>query len=552
MDIKKEPASEKQEMPAFKLAKVGGNRRKAGGGLSWLGAGAGAGGGASSGAGGIIGSFAAMGGKMAVMALVGTLGAGAYGVGKSMAPDSSQFKADKKPKAFASVQTEKNKKYEVDTAKLPKSSQGSFNSLGMVSGSLDGKTPEQRAGELAAAEAAQKAEADKAAKAQAEADKEQPTPASAAAGAAGAAGAMDPAAMAAAAAAAAGGADKDKKGMSNKFGEMSKGLGGGLAGGGGMSSGVGRGFDTKIGGGSGRALAFGNSGSNAGRAGAARTRATPSGQRGLARRQLDRASSLSNQARSGTNEARSSNADAAFNNNPGAGTVITGGGAGAGRSPTNGAASGPSSSGGGGSGPTASEGSEYGDPDDCASLGSNFENSAAGGCVLKTEKGKSVDPTDKLFDWLKLLSIIATVISVVLLIVSLAAKTGPWGAAFYALQAVLAGALVAIGAIMAILGLMLVGMGRNLEGGIFTLIGLATSITGYMAYTAGEEAQASQAAAKKAGEDAAKKLAMEAAQKSALTAGTVAGGVGAGTNAAGGIYANNIDSRTLNSSGQWD
>ena len=117
----------------------------------------------------------------------------------------------------------------------------------------------------------------------------------------------------------------------------------------------------------------------------------------------------------------------------------------------------------------------------------------------------------------------------------------------------LAGALVAVGAWMARCGLMVMGMGRTLEGGIFTVMGIMTAVAGYKAYGDASTTSAETEAGKKLASETAGMLAGQAVAKSAVQSGLLAGGTGAVTGGTGAIYGNNIDSRTLNPETQeWD
>ncbi|MBI5631065.1 MAG: hypothetical protein HY921_09290 [Elusimicrobia bacterium] len=322
-------ANPEVEVPQFKLAKVGKERGKKKGGLPlWFGSagkGAGAlatgGAGSAAGGGGLAAFLATVGGKVAVALLVAALGAGAYGIGKQLAPNEGAFEAGRKPKLFASDKG----KYEGDLSNLPKNTHSIPNSMGYVTGSLDGKTPEQRAAEAAAAEAAAKAAAEK----EAQAQSGEPPPAPEATP-----GGVDPAALAAAGAAGAPGAAGENKGPlgGKKLGELSKSLGSGL-GGGGMSGGIGQAFSApKL---SVKAPAPSKTGNfaRATKAGRASARAANVGSaRGktLAARQLNRAFGQSVAARSGPLDNSSARATNAFENQPAANSGITGAGAGTG------------------------------------------------------------------------------------------------------------------------------------------------------------------------------------------------------------------------------
>jgi hypothetical protein len=432
------------EVPEFKIAKVGKDRKRRGAGVPWLGGG-GKGAGLFSGATGGVGSGAAAGmgllGKVAVLGLIGTLSAGAWQFGKAMnGEDTSASGA--KPKVFA----DSGSKYsDADLANVMRSNNGMMpNSLGYVSGSLDGMTPEERARkEAEAAEAARLAE-EEARKAEEEAAKAQP------ADVAGSPAGIDPNALLKGAQ----GAGKDDKSgpFSKKFGSLSTSFGGGLAGGSGLAGGVGRGFSN----------ADLNNKASAGKVSAMRSAATRTsmskarparntGTRGLASRQLSNANALSRQAAGASGPENSAQAaDAAFNANNGAGNVISGPGVG------NGGGSGVGDSGGS---TNPNTGGPVGGQDD------PYQAPA-------TPAGKNVTKWQGMVDMAKMLLMVLTVLGLLALILE---KTG-YGAA---LLPVIYGAMVAVGAIVALLGIAIMAMGQYLQGAIFTAIG---AIAAYLAY----------------------------------------------------------------------
>jgi hypothetical protein len=291
------------EIPNFKLAKVGKDReRKKGGVPLWFGAPAG--GGFS----GAVGGLGAFGGKMSIALLAAILGAGAYGIGKVMAPSDTRFEARRKGKIFSSAP-----KFGGDLSHLPSSAKTEPSSLGYVTGSLDGKTPEQRAVE---AEAENQVQADSGALAEAPNVQGGGTDASGLSSLSG---------------------GEKKSPFPNKIGNLSSGLSGsysGLPGGAGLSGGIGRVFEAPklqvtppV-----RTSPF-RKDSNATRA-AARAVDSQSRAKGLARRQLHKAFLASQGARVGGLENRSVGAGAPFENNPGANSAITGGGTQIGGAPT--------------------------------------------------------------------------------------------------------------------------------------------------------------------------------------------------------------------------
>lgn len=303
------------QVPEFKLAKVGKRREKKRAGAFWLG------GGGGGGFAGAVGGSGVLAFKAALLALLAVMCVGAYNVGSSMAP--AKKGALQKPKTFASK----------DIAAAPSANNAASvalpSGLAMVNGSLDGKTPEERAAEAAAAAAAAKAEADRKAKEEEDARKKAEEDAKK-----NAVPAVDPAAMAAAAGAGAGGAGAGAGGKGighGKFGALSSSLGGGhsgLAGGAGLSGGVGRAFAAT--GSSGKSNSFGKTAAPS-RA-TAKAAATPRAMgKGRAFRQLVNANQRGQAARSsGGAEGAAQAADDGFTHNAGAGSAITGGGAGTG------------------------------------------------------------------------------------------------------------------------------------------------------------------------------------------------------------------------------
>ena len=481
MDTNQETA----QIPEFQLAKVGERRRRKGGALPWFG-GSGAG---SHGGGGIFGTVSGIASqsalKICIMLLAGALGAGAYTIGKDMRPDASKF--ERKPAPFA-FKNEKPEYSASDLANLPGGSAPAQSSVGMAFGSLDGLTPEQRAAKAAKEAADAKAAAEAQAKADAEAKAKE-------AASVPGVGAPDPAALAAAAAAA---KEKEKEqAFNHRFGELSKGSG--LSGGAGLGGGIGRSFEPMNISKKGGAGVLSSLGSSRGGAGSAASKITAGRNpgRSLAQRQLNRAVRSAAQTKAGANESRSTAAQIPFDTGSGSGQLLTGAGGATGAGLTSGKAdTNPSATGGGGT-PVSSGGSSGSGDDDCNLLASKygwegeFVNSANGGCVREDVAGTGAqDPTNMYFRLLAVLAALGTLIGAILLILSL---TGTGGDGFqpatWTLVKILGGALIAIGAIESILGMMVVGMGRTIEGGIFTLLGAGTAVAGYLAYAqAGREA----------------------------------------------------------------
>lgn len=305
------------EIPNFKLAKVGKDRERKRGGAGWLGArGAGSGFSGAVGGSGAGAGFAGMSlAKTALSLMIAAgLSAGAWQFGKSFSAGAS-VKA--KPAVKKVFDAKDNQGY-ADTSGVIKTETSIPNSMGYVSGSMDGLTPEERAKKAAEAEAARAAEEAAAKKtADEEAKKEAASPASGVP--------ADPATIAST-------LGGNKKGLGEgKFGKLgsSFGGGGGLSGGAGLSGGINRNFGgasatgpTKVNNGS--MSAFRNAG-KPGYTSAGRTVAGKSKAKGFAKRQLDNAFAQSRQAMSaGKTENAAATAASAFDNNPGQGNVIAG------------------------------------------------------------------------------------------------------------------------------------------------------------------------------------------------------------------------------------
>lgn len=436
------------EVPEFKIAKVGRERKRRGAGLPWLSGGKGGGlfagatgGSGAAGAGGLAGLL----GKTMVLALVATLSAGAWQFGKSLRPDEG---GPAKAKLFA----DKGGSYsEEDLANVLRSNNRMMpNSLGYVSGSLDAMTPEERARkEAEAAEAARRAE-EEARKAEEEAGKP-----AADASVAGAPAGMDPNALMKGVA----GDNKDKAGpFGKKFGALSSSLGGGgLAGGAGLAGGVGRGFvnpELKTKGFTGKSAAM-RGGASPSISKAAKARPGASNNKGFARRQLSNAFALSRQASSASKpEGTAQTASQAFDNNTGAGNVI--------------------------SGPGVGNGSGAGGGD----AGGNVNPTNGGGAInpndeaapIANQKGRNVTAYQGLVDIALVLLAIASLLSIILAVVKYMAWT-PWG---LAVQNALMMALMAIGAIVALLGVAIMAQGQTLQGGIIAISGVMTAGFAYL------------------------------------------------------------------------
>ncbi|MBI5240656.1 MAG: hypothetical protein HY926_09300, partial [Elusimicrobia bacterium] len=346
MDMKQQP-----QVPQLQLAKVGERKRRKGGALPLLGGGSGAashGGGVWGSVSGILSQSAL---KIGITLLAGAVGVGAYQSGKTMRPDSKQF--ERKPQTLFASKNEKPKYSAADTANLPGASSRLQSSVGMVFGSRDGMSPEER-------EAQAKAEAEKAKKAAEEQAKADAAAAKEPGNVPGA-GMPDPAALAAAA------AEKEKAAaFSRKFGELSKGGGSTLAGGAGMGGGIGQGFQQlpKNKGTSGVLSTLGSN--RAGGTSSARISAGKNPGRSLAQRQLNRAVQSARQMSAGANETRAAAGGIPFDTAQGNSQLLSGTGGGAGAGPaTSKPDSNPSSGGGGGGNPVGVSSSGETGEDDC-------------------------------------------------------------------------------------------------------------------------------------------------------------------------------------------
>ncbi len=464
MDTKKDSST--SDVPTFKVARVGHDRKRKGGGFSFLRGGgtrgvwSGAAGGSGAGAGAGAGSMAAAAGlnfsKMLLIMLVSVGGIGAVGLGRMLGNASSSDV--KKPKAF-SMASREAVKIEGDTSNLPGNTNTIPNSLGYLSGSKDGLTPEERAKKEADAAAAAEAQrvADEEAAKKAEADRLAGAPA------------VDPNALLASAQADGGQGAKGGGGFGKKFGALSSSMGGGssLSGGAGLSGGVNRQF------GSSGAITRGAGGQMAAMKGSSRPSYSKAGgsklasskTKGFARKQLANANAYSRQgAAASKGETAASSAGTAFDNNPGAGNVISGPGVGKGAGSTSGADSTPNpGSGGGGNGnPTGSQ------QVDC---GADNYQTADGGCApIKTTAPKDSKP---------MLTMIANIVMALLVLVGVVsaivmAMTASGVTAAYA--PALLPILQIAGVIIGLMGLAMVAMGAYVSGGIAAILGTTIGI----------------------------------------------------------------------------
>ncbi|MBI4376915.1 MAG: hypothetical protein HY549_10755, partial [Elusimicrobia bacterium] len=321
---------------------------------------------------------------------------------------------------------------------------------------LSGKTAEQRAAEAQAAAMAAKAEEERLRKEEEAAAKESPTPA------------VDPKALLAMA-----GKPEEsgpKGSFQNKIGALSSSLSAAAASGGsanaltggpGLSGGIGRSFDA-MGPRPGDSRAFGQD-REPGKA-AARAARVGSGGRGLARRQLMQARSLSVQAQQGNPEFRASTADRPFSNNPAADTAVTGPGVSDPGLPS----SDGSAAATGGGGPTSEPSAGYSAP--------------ANSSPPPTPRAKDVSPWRIVSNLAKILLAVGQVLLIAAFIFGVKAKmTGPTGAIYQTIAMYLAYAASAIGAIVALLGMVVMGMGQVFQGLIYTLSGAFLGVSGFMA-----------------------------------------------------------------------
>jgi hypothetical protein len=445
------------DVPTFKLAKVGQDRKKKRGGGAWfsggqgggsglgslLGAGEGAGGMLGEGAGGLFGMAGMTAGKALVALLIAAgLSAGAWQIGKMFGPGSGA--PVKGQKLFA----DKGGKYG-DLSDVVKGSNSIPNSLGYVSGSLDGLTPEERAKKAAEEEAARKA-AEEAAKKQAEEDAAKKA-------------ASDAAPTDATAGTATGGPGSSGGGVGSnpfgsRFGSLSSSLGGGLAGGSGLSGGIGQGFGSSN-------LSKGTKGDLTAMAAAAKptsstARAMPkSGGKGNAFGQLQGAQRASQGATGTAGETSATTAGQPFDggiggggstiDSPGAGTGTQAGGSGV----TNSSGGNPTGTGSGGSG---------------SSCGSGQYVTSSGGCATTSTPSSSNAAS---YQWAIDLAIALMAIVAILSVLALIFQNASWFTAAIA---------QALKAIIVILGLMIAGLGAiilsmsgdKMMGGITTIVGV--------------------------------------------------------------------------------
>lgn len=450
MDTKKDSAT--AEVPSFKIARVGNKRKRKGGAFSFLRGGAprGAWSGAAGGSGASAVGGAGFTFGQAMMSVIVTCVLGAAGVQLGKMQNAGRHEA--KPVENKFGQERKPVALEGDTANLPSTPNTISNSLGYLSGSVDGLTPEERAKKAAdAAEAQRKAD-----EAAAQAEAVNPD--------------VDPAALLASAQA--DGGKGGKGGFGKKFGALSTSMGGSaLAGGAGMSGGMNRPFaPAGVGGkGSRGQLSASTGGARPTQSRSARAAVPSSKVKGFARRQLANANLLSQQGASATSGvAAAYTAGVAFDNNDGAGTAITGAGVGVGVAPTSTGGPSPTTGGplGNGAGSTP-----------CTAAG--YYVNASGACVLiPTPPPENVTPWQKELDLAqKLLMLIAILAAIALVLDALGWVSFGAGTAaskiISAIIGVLAVVVCGLGlAIMAkggwIAGLICTGVGGYIAAGAFT------------------------------------------------------------------------------------
>lgn len=456
MDTKKDSAT--SDVPTFKVARVGEDRKRKGGAFSFLrggsaprGAWSGATGGSGlAGAGGTGGLAGALGLNftklMMTIFLTASLGSAAVYLGARSAANVRS--TPDKPALFAD---KGDIKLEGDTSNLPSTANTIPNSLGYLSGSRDGLTPEERAKKEAEAAAAAEAQrlADEEAARKEEQDRLAGNPA------------VDPNALLASAQA--DGANGGGKGSAfgKKFGSLSSSMGGGssLSGGAGLSGGVNRQF------GSSGSIARGSTGKLSAMKGAARPSYSKSGRarmassktKGFARKQLANANAYSRRgAAAGTGETSASDAGTAFDNNPGAGNVISGPGIGQGAGSSTGADSTPNS--------VNNGGPMGGDPTvDC---GADHYQDQYGNCKkIKTQSGKDANPTVTMLAKIAQgLFIAIAALAVLAMIVEKTVYAYAMGVAFRTIIGILGG-------IIALMGVAIMAMGDFMQGAIFAGIG---------------------------------------------------------------------------------
>ena len=474
MDTKND--SSISDVPTFKVARVGNDRKRKGGGWSflrgsgargvWSGAsgGAGAGVGIAGGAGAIGAGFGLS--NFAIILAVSLIGLGLAGLGRMLGNASSSDV--KKPKAF-SMASKDPVQLEGDTSNLPSTGNTIPNSMGYISGSMDGLTPEERAKKAADAAAAAEAQriADEEAAKKAEKDRLAGNPA------------VDPNALLASAKAD-GGPNAKGGSLGKKFGALSSSMGSGssLSGGAGMSGGMNRQFASSGGitkGASGQLSAM-KGGAHPSSSRASNAKLAMGNTKGFARKQLVGANLSSRKgAAAGRSETSAADAGSAFDNNAAAGTAISGPGVGKG--------GGPQSDAGGGANP--GNGSPTGGGDGGTGCGKDKYQAADGTCKeFQTNGGTDAKP---------MLTMMANAVMAMLLIIGVVAAVAivlektAYGTA---IAQGLKGIVGMMGVMIGLMGLAMAAMGDYVSGGVATLVG---AYIGYMCFGATHMLTAGQA-----------------------------------------------------------
>jgi hypothetical protein len=455
------------EIPNFKLAKVGKGRERKRGGAAWFGA-RGAGAGFSGAAGGSGAGFAGLAGmsvgKIVLALLVAggvSVSVGAWQLGRSHlsgsaagSPAAKKLFSDKAAPQYG------------DTSNVLRSENSIPNSLGFISGSTDGLTPEQRAKKQAAeAEAARKAAEAEAARVAAEDAKNKADGDAAKKNGADGKNPADSGIMA-------GGGDLKKSLSAGKFGRLgsfgNSGSGGGLAGGAGLSGGINRNFaaPTPAKGQNGAMAAMHNP-TKPGFTSGARSVAARSASKGFAKRQLDNAFAQSkNASTAGKTEAAAASAAAPFDNNAGQGSIIAGPGVSAG-GPQSGTADGgtPATTGNGG-GPVSSTGGG-------AACSAGMAPDVNGACQSIATPGAKNAAS---YQWMVTLAEALLAILMIFAILVMVCKGKAWLEFVAEWGSMIIGVL---GGIICALGVAIMAMsGDKMMGGIFAAVG------GFVAATA--------------------------------------------------------------------
>lgn len=441
------PETEALEVPDFKLAKVGKDRRRRLGG-GWF-----AGRGASSGlrvlgGGGAVSGAGASGAKLLILCAVAGAGSASAWQWSQILREEARGAVAPAARPFAEKSAPRT--YD-DLSGVVRGERTIPNSLGYLAGSVDGLTPEERAKQAADAEAARRAEEEARAKEDARVEQQ---------AAAAKTAALDPAALLAGAAQ----AGRDAQAPSGKFGRLSSGFGGGssLSGGAGLSGGVSRTFASPNLGqpAKGSAGAF----AKASKPAYVRTARAPSAAGragGLARRQLLNAGALSRKA-SGAGQAESSveTAGLAFNGGTEAGSIISGSGVGKGR------ASAPDA-------PTPlNEGGPIGAP--AAPQCSSAQHLDSSGKCVATAAPK----TQNAAKYQKDIDLVKNLLMLVAMLAALALALKFLGVWAKFAEMLVKYAISSLGALIAAIGVKIATMG----GGDFMIGGIVGAVGGYIAF----------------------------------------------------------------------